>query len=103
MLRHHRVAGTAAVAAILCLGGATRAFAWEEKCVDEALKAGVKAARAKKDMTGYGPRADGMCLVGGFLEREHVLTWKAKLKKGRDYLFVAAGDHNVEEIELEAL
>ena len=78
------------------------AFAWEAPYVEEGIGRCMAAAKKMKDVSGFGARSDGICLIGGFMEDEGEMTWKCKLKGGKEYIFVASGDTDVKDLDLEA-
>lgn len=87
---------------VVALAGAATAQAWEAPYVEEGIGRCMTAARKMKDMSGFGARSEGICLIGGFMEDDGEMTWKCKLKEGREYIFVASGDTDVKDLDLEA-
>lgn len=81
---------------------ATTAQAWEAPYVEEGIGRCMAAAKKMKDLSGFGARSEGLCLIGGFMEDDGEMTWKCKLKGGREYIFVASGDKDVKDLDLEA-
>ena len=78
------------------------AAAWEAPYVDDGIARCIAAARKLKDMSKFGARSDGMCLVAGFMEVGGELSWTCKLQGGKEYIFVASGDQDVKDLDLEA-
>ena len=76
--------------------------AWEAPYVEEGIERCIAAAKKLKDMTAFGARSDGICLIAGFQEPGGEITWKCKLKGGKEYIFVASGDSDVKVLNLEA-
>jgi len=76
--------------------------AWEAPFVEDGIARCIAAAKKLKDMSKFGARSDGMCLVAGFMEVDGTLSWTCKLQGGKEYIFVAAGDMDVKDLDLEA-
>jgi hypothetical protein len=76
------------------------AVAWEEEYVNEGIAAAVEQAKAARDLTGFGLRSGGFCLLGGFIEEGKELTYTTKLQKDKAYFFIGAGDHDVKDLDL---
>jgi len=76
--------------------------AWEAPYVEDGISRCIAAAKKLKDVSKFGARSDGMCLVAGFMAVDGTLSWTCKLKAGKEYIFVAAGDADVKDLDLEA-
>lgn len=100
-MRLHRGFAVFALSILAVLPLAAHA-AWEAPYVEEGISRCIAAAKKLKDMTKFGARSDGMCLVGGFMEVDGELSWTCKLQADKEYIFVAAGDSDVKDLDLEA-
>jgi hypothetical protein len=95
--------------AIVCAAGlgvvtvARAAHAWEGEYIKDAIKNGIAAAKALKDLSGFSPRTDGMCVVGGWIEKGKDLAFTVKLKQGTEYIFVGSGDSDTKDLDLAAV
>jgi len=76
--------------------------AWEAPYVEDGISRCIAAAKKLKDVSKFGARSDGMCLVAGFMAVDGELSWTCKLKAGKEYIFVASGDADVKDLDLEA-
>ncbi len=68
--------------------------------VGEGVAKAIEQASAARDLTGFGLRSGGFCLLGGFVEEGKELAYTARLQAGKGYLFVGAGDADVHDLDL---
>ncbi len=76
------------------------ALAWEEEYVAEGIANAIEQAKTARDLSGFGCRSDGFCLLGGFVEQFKELSYTTALESGKGYLFVGAGDRDVKDMDL---
>lgn len=71
--------------------------------LSQAVANGLAAAREVKDVSGFGPRSSGLCIVGGWTAKGGELAFKVRLRKGNEYIFIGSGDADAQAMDLTAL
>jgi desulfoferrodoxin (superoxide reductase-like protein) len=77
--------------------------AWEAPYIEDGVARCVAAAKKLKDMTGFEARSNGMSLIGTFQEVDGEYVLNVKLLAGKEYVFVAAGDPDVKDLDLKVV
>jgi len=60
----------------------------------------VTQAGAAGDYHGYGMASNGFCLLGGWITQGRTLQYSMNLEQGSSYLYVGAGDRDVQDLDI---